>query len=133
MEKQRIIKFRSWDKEYKKMWIPSLIDTMCLDWMTGHFAVYSSPSWRDDKDGFDCHYGEGGTQELMQFTGLKDVDSVEIYEHDIVEYKTGNESNPTIQEKVYYNGGAFYPVCTQPGETFKVIGNVYENPDLCME
>ncbi len=66
----------------------------------------------------------------MQYTGLKDKNGKEIYEGDRVRYETGNSDGQFIAENVTYNGGAFYPVCTQPGKTFEIIGNICENPEF---
>lgn len=82
--------------------------------------------------------------ELMQYTGLKDKNGVEIYEGDIVEIQ-----QPTSYERgdISFREGAFaftsreYPngeraivflhsVHYQNNWKVEVIGNIYENPEL---
>ena len=80
------------------------------------------------------------TECLMQHTGVKDKNGVEIYEGDIIRGHTGrykvdcvvrwSSGNcgfiavPTITERTY--------LCLNPGSTksYEVIGNIYENPEL---
>ena len=80
------------------------------------------------------------TECLMQYTGVKDKNGVEIYEGDIIRGHTGrynvdcvvrwSSGNcgfiavPTITERTY--------LCLNPGSTksYEVIGNIYENPEL---
>jgi len=73
---------------------------------------------------------------IMQYTGLKDKNGKEIYEGDIVRQKAdfGTNQYPDVRfidEVVQFKGGAFYPVCNVPSQEFEIIGNVYENPELC--
>ena len=75
--------------------------------------------------------------ELMQFTGLKDKNGVEIYEGDIVRgiKRTDNYENYYIF-KVHYHNGCFMFGNYNAHEFFdkfthkEVIGNIYENPEL---
>lgn len=73
--------------------------------------------------------------QLMQYTGLKDKNGVEIYEGDVVKWNNNIQiGNSTI---VFYDG-CFrledYPFSEynklETGSRIEVIGNIYENPEL---
>jgi len=83
---------------------------------------------------------------IMQYTGLKDKDKVEIWEDDVVEAIMnfhGQETDTKFNAKIIYNShiGAFQISYKNMHDHFvsdaisgryflKVIGNIYENPEL---
>jgi len=112
---QREIKFRAWDKEKKKMFLPAEL----------HFATmgYKPPYLNGiDEKNQNCF-------ELMQYTGLKDKQDKKIWEGDIV--KINNRIGYVLWDKE----GSWYisdnGLITQFDTTFiEIIGNIYENPEL---
>lgn len=78
--------------------------------------------------------------EVMQFTGIKDKNDVEIYEGDIVNGSfTGSlpKRNQSITGTVCFDQGVFF-LNNNTGiqalrlfdQGIEVIGNIYENPEL---
>ena len=116
--KERIIKFRAWDKEHKVMLIPPAID---------------NPEKEDNE------------WALMQFTGLLDKNGKEIFEGDVlkstapeqysqdsgvflVKWKQPNCSfGLTKQEKKEY---VIWECEMDWWIEHEIIGNIYENPTL---
>jgi uncharacterized phage protein (TIGR01671 family) len=76
--------------------------------------------------------------EIMQYTNLKDKNGREIYEGDIVDIGLKNQDGKLVLAPVIYgeyiagyvldNGGN--GIWQRLTEDCKVIGNIYENPDL---
>ncbi|WP_315436740.1 YopX family protein [uncultured Selenomonas sp.] len=122
----REIKFRAWDLKTKKMHTAENINFCGRKTVT----VQYNPVKKICLD----------SAILMQYTGVKDKNGVEIYEGDIIRGHTGrykvdcvvrwSSGNcgfiavPTITERTY--------LCLNPGSTksYEVIGNIYENPEL---
>ena len=84
----------------------------------------------------ESEYSSKIKQEL-QYTGLKDKNGIEIYEGDIIEYDF-NKFNYRIEflnaefiaRRFYENIENLYPGEFDYGKECKVIGNIYENPEL---
>jgi len=126
MENSRY-KFRAWDND----------DLFIRDWETLCKGV--------------VYYHEGDTIfndtdfELMQFTGLLDKNGKEIYESDIVRYTHPHLDHPRDFEIVFHEGAFVQREINPKGyvakdfendlwidwEDLEVIGNKFENPELC--
>lgn len=107
--KNRIIKFRAWDKDTKVM-----------------FEV--------SRHSFPLHDVIDEGWPLMQFTGLTDKNGKEIYEGDIVQNYDFN--GHMSRYKVAYFENGFYLFRDKRAKfdiwwnLVEVIGNIYENPEL---
>lgn len=131
----REIKFRAWDKQSKVMREVEIInfeleEVTCWDWNTHEYI--------------DLSFDE---IELIQYTGLNDVNGVEIYTGYIVEYSAiVPSSDPKDGDigVVKLEDGSFRIKPLEKNYTFlfpngniknpsgfwTVIGNIYENPNL---
>lgn len=118
---KREIKFRAWNKSQKRFADSEFI-------FINGIGKIDTPTVSDHL-------------EIMQYTGLLDKNSVEIYEGDIIECEN-TWDNTKWKTKVRFSEGAFLIDCegqdwniTAIGfldeETeIEVIGNIYENPEL---
>lgn len=105
----REIKFRVWDGAMKEM------------------LGENDASWTFH----NMNYKPYGSRDLMQYTGLKDKNGVEIYEGDILEFD-GQKLNPVEFEYCEFIARPFAlsPQAPNSQEVFEVIGNIHENPEL---
>jgi uncharacterized phage protein (TIGR01671 family) len=127
----REIKFRAWDTKFQKMYFShdENDDGARVMLFHGDWEVDTCyPDSGDDAGTIPC---DGKKAVLMQFTGLKDESGKEIYEGDIVLWKWLNH-DVTASVKWDEDRANFY-AGERYGQTLgavKVIGNIYENPEL---
>jgi len=126
--KTRKIKFRAWDKATKTMWFPVAIGV--TEGVQGVVTELFAPLTKSNLS----------VDSLMQFTGLKDRNSKEIYEGDIIKTASGIgrvEMGADLDECLGMNAG-WYVIYRGDWDSYdklecvmsnEVIGNIYENSD----
>ena len=136
----REIKFRIWDKEQKKMLKPQWeddddrgIEGKARIHINAEGKIYFTLTGYVDDDGWpyevDC--------DIMQYTGLKDMNGTEIYEGDIVRFGKEIGFIGELQHGCYtFNRKETYwkceplPLFSMSFRYVEVIGNIDENPEL---
>lgn len=119
---EREIKFRAWHPEENKMW-----DNVGTD---GEFAILDTRH-----TGLKHLKGESF---LMQYTGLKDKNGVEIYESDQVDYYYKDQAIRGVIQWGKVSWCIFYKTPKgfdrlnriSPKAEIEVIGNIHQNPEL---
>lgn len=140
----REIKFRAWDRVDKVMRVVKEVD-----FRIGSIDVEPIEGTRECWELYDPVLFKGQF-ELMQYTGLKDKNGVEIYEGDFVRvtlrnYESfvsyvkwfGDEGYPAfdlhqVNEAFYFDSNILSTVMND-GSEVEVIGNIYENKNLLKE
>ena len=131
----REIKFRAWDKSDKEMY-HNIINGIEFD----DGSKYDFCRFLGNKEIGDYHEWV-----VMQYTGIKDIDGVDIYEGDIIDCEcTENQKEQNGKREVVWNNSEMswgtyegdsiklLGLCMNWGgfDTFRVLGNIHQNPDL---
>jgi uncharacterized phage protein (TIGR01671 family) len=135
----REIKYRAWDKDTEQLrrvsmmdfpeWSVSTVELDMNDEVHDYYSTERNSFKNEETDRFL----------LMQYTGLKDKNGIEIYEGDIAVSKYHNRP-PHVGVLEWDNDGADYNINDKfgmclcgfgvGGVDYEVIGNIYENPEL---
>ncbi len=122
----REIKFRVWDKDNNKMlhYDNDIVPCLTLNGVLQDCSkeVSSNVSYK---------------YELMQYTGLRDKNGVEIYEGDIIEFEYfHNNELSIVKEEVVFSMGQF-SIYGDPLRDYNhnciVVGNIYADKELLNE
>lgn len=128
----RAIKFRAWAEDWNTHKYQMFYDVQCAyDTVSNKGNVMPHDQWTNFSELLD----EKGTT-VMQFTGLLDRNGKEIYEGDILSYEFKNPKANYIQEMEWEE--AITECCQSSAngyvsknvENARIIGNLYENPEL---
>lgn len=136
-------KFRAWDKENDRMIYPST-EGVCFELDDDGINILDvSGDYPED------HTFPAIDSFLMQSTGLKDKNGVEIFEGDVVKVSDGGNEEDSYTSVVknyadegypafdieapsswYYESNILSTIMGGDYETIEVIGNVWDNPEL---
>ena len=129
------VDFRVYDKITQ-----GIVNVVSINFHTGSLIIEST----DDSGMDEIRHLED--VELLQSTGLKDMNNTEIYEGDIVEFKYPYDKRIKTRGKIVRNDdkacfGISMKETTEQYELYRVtaenyltvIGNIYENPELLEE
>lgn len=133
----REMKFRVWSKRIKRMWYPkfALFEGGCIySYNEDYELLDDAMNGRDTLDEDDI---------VMQYIGLNDKNGKEIYDGDIIKmkiyYHNSGETKIHRYKVIWKDIWCSWALSRLDGcqsnrlyfdETYEVIGNIYENPEL---
>lgn len=118
----REIKFRAWDNVKEQMYFVGEEEDVAFEIVGGKFVGY------DAREEFDAPCFKMEHLEVMQYTGLKDKNGVEIYEGDIIKglHDFGPGGMVERIAEVHFHETQGYQWNYWDLETIQVVGNIYE-------
>lgn len=130
-----IPKFRAWDKEGNRMILPKYLQS--IDLLREQVTERTKSNYT-----FTSHSIPFDKVELMQSTGLKDKNSKEIFEGDILAFETDEgilnvniywDSKHALfmfKSEKYNEEELLAELVENNTYPFEIAGNIYENPEL---
>lgn len=137
-----IPRFRAWDKTTKEVYEAD--DIIAINFENKSICVQTIYFEQGLPDSRDLDYYDFDDIVLMQSTGLRDKNGKEIFKGDIIAIEVDDTGTP-INAKVFQNrkiGILMFHVFEDNEDVpmvelleddsvaFKIIGNIYENPEL---
>ena len=128
---RREIKFKVWCKENEEF-----IQFNKMGFWEDGSLWYAQGIDENEKETDPPYFENQNDWELMQYTGVKGKNGVEIYDGSIVRFTVDEYNRREYVEEVVYSDGAFW--CgnwllfdaKMNDDDLEVLGNVYENPEL---
>ena len=120
----REFKFRAWDKKYKRMSQPFGIsgEIACM-------VRFLEENGKLDSIPIEVVACERDRFVIMQFSGLKDLNEEEVFEGDIVKQTVSGKIFVVKYDLAWGGFSPFFSVY-EGYKVYKVIGNIYQNPEL---
>ena len=129
------VKFRIWDKEYEEF-----IQFNKMGFLEDGSLWYVQGVDENEKEIDPPYFENQNDWELMQYTGLKDKNGVEIYEGDVLFHPLQGRRKvfyPYSETVASYGlrdiDNGFGSTLQDSHAVWEVIGNIYDNPELVVK